>query len=59
MSFILEIKNIAKELEQRGHVIEVDGDKYSFERREFITANENGILAGGCESRCDGACAVY
>ena len=34
-------KEIIRELEQRDHIIEVVGDKYSFGRCEFIAINEN------------------
>lgn len=53
-------ENIARELEQRGHLIMRKLDKYSFGRGQMIYRNEgNGVLCGGTEHRTDGAIAAW
>ncbi|WP_404466961.1 gamma-glutamyltransferase family protein [Planococcus rifietoensis] len=51
---------LAQQLQQRGHQVEVMADSGSFGRGQIIWRNpETGVLAGGTESRTDGAIAVW
>jgi len=51
---------LAQELQRKGHQVEVMADPGSFGRGQIIWRNpETGVLAGGTESRTDGAIAVW
>ena len=53
-------RHIAHELAGRGHEIQVALDSGSFGRGQIIWRNpKTGVLAGGTESRCDGAVAAW
>jgi len=53
-------KHVAEELVNRGHQINMCLDSGSFGRGQIIWRNaKNGILAGGTESRTDGAIATW
>ena len=53
-------KHIAETLASRGHDIKVSVDSGGFGRGQIICRNpENGVLAGGTESRTDGSIASY
>ncbi|MEQ6390893.1 gamma-glutamyltransferase family protein [Bacillaceae bacterium S4-13-58] len=52
--------HVAQALERRGHDIHVTTDGGSFGRGQIIIRNpETGVLAGGTESRADGAIATW
>lgn len=48
-----------QELIDRGHVIQVAENKFSFGRGQMILRLENGIFVGATESRTDGSVACY
>ncbi len=50
---------IAKQLFNKGHKIEVSLDNVSFGRGQIIVKLENGVLIGGTESRTDSNIACY
>ena len=50
---------LARALERRGHRIRVDLDTGSFGRGQMIRRLEDGVLAGGTESRTDSNIACY
>ncbi len=50
---------IAKELVQKGHVIEVAVDNSSFGRGQIIIKEKNGVLVGGTEGRTDSNISCY
>ncbi|MBS4959892.1 MAG: gamma-glutamyltransferase family protein [Clostridiales bacterium] len=51
--------HILHELQEKGHDITVNTDSSVFGRGQIIwRTEEDGILCGGCESRCDGYIAV-
>ena len=52
-------KDRIRELEQKGHELEVASDRFSFGRAEMILRLENGVYVGATESRTDGSCAGY
>lgn len=53
-------KHIAEELVRRGHAINICMDAGSFGRGQIIWRDsDSGVLAGGTESRTDGAVAVW
>lgn len=52
-------KAIVDSLIQKGHEIQVLDDSSSFGRGEIILVDENNILCGGSEPRCDASIACY
>jgi len=52
-------QHIAQQLARRGHNITVALDSGGFGRGQIIWRNENGVLIGGCEPRCDSVIAAY
>ena len=50
---------VARELEERGHEVEVITDTLDMGRGQSIRLLENGVLAGATEPRCDGAVAAW
>ena len=53
-------RHIAQELASKGHQMHVTLDSGSFGRGQIIWRDpETGVLAGGTESRCDGAIAAW
>lgn len=52
-------KNIIKQLEEKGHIIKIAENKYSFGRGQIIIRLDNGVLVGGTESRTDSNIACY
>jgi len=51
--------HIARRLTSLGHQISMELEGSSFGRGQIIWRNEHGVLAGGCEPRCDSAIASY
>lgn len=51
--------HIVQELIRRGHEIQIASDTGGFGRGQIIWRNEEGVLAGGTESRTDGAIAAW
>ena len=50
---------VVRALETRGHEIEVVEDSVDMGRGEIIWQQENGVLAGAAEPRCDGTVACW
>ena len=50
---------VVRALEARGHEIEVVEDSVDMGRGEIIWQQENGVLAGAAEPRCDGTVACW
>jgi gamma-glutamyltranspeptidase/glutathione hydrolase len=51
--------HIAEQLQRKGHLVNTTLAFGEFGRGQIIWRNENGVLAGGTESRADGAVAAY
>ena len=51
--------DIAENLAQRGHEVEILDSNGTMGRGQIIWRMENGMLAGGTESRCDGTIAAW
>ena len=49
---------LARELKHRGHNIIVAAESVLFGRGQIIWRLDNGVLAAGTESRCDGSAVV-
>jgi gamma-glutamyltranspeptidase/glutathione hydrolase len=53
-------KHVIKELENKGHIVQVSKDSGIFGRGQIIWRdNESGVLIGGSESRADSVVACY
>ncbi len=52
-------EHIAKELELRGHEVEITNKNTGMGRGEIIFRQDNGVLAGGTEPRTDGTIAIW
>ncbi len=52
-------EHIAKELQLRGHQIEITNTNIGMGRGEIIFRMDNGVLAGGTEPRTDGTIAIW
>jgi gamma-glutamyltranspeptidase/glutathione hydrolase len=52
-------EEIARELENRGHVIKRAADNLHMGRGQIIWRDEKGVLSGGTEPRTDGAVAAW
>ena len=50
---------VVRALETRGHEIEVVEDSVDMGRGEIIWQQENGVMAGAAEPRCDGTVACW
>ena len=50
---------VVRALEARGHEIEVVEDSVDMGRGEIIWQQENGVMAGAAEPRCDGTVACW
>ena len=50
---------VARELEERGHEVEIITDTLNMGRGQIIRRLENGVLAGATEPRCDGTVAAW
>jgi gamma-glutamyltranspeptidase/glutathione hydrolase len=51
--------HLAEALARRGHEVKISLDRAGFGRGQIIVRAENGVLAGGCEPRCDSGLAVW
>lgn len=52
-------RHMAQQLARRGHNITVALESGGFGRGQIIWRNEDGVLIGGCEPRCDSVIAAY
>ena len=52
-------RDLVQGLRERGHDVRVSGDTASFGRGQMIVRLENGVLAGGTESRADSNIACF
>ncbi len=52
-------QNITKDLENKGHVIEIAADSNEFGRGQIIWKDKNGTLIGATDPRADGAVAAW
>ena len=53
------LPEIAAELSERGHEVEIVDDPIDMGRGQIIWRTENGLLMGGTEPRCDGTIAAW
>lgn len=52
-------RNLAQQLVERGHELQVRLDNTSFGRGQIIWRNQEGVLCGGTEGRTDGSIAAW